>query len=194
MATSKGRPPSWYTRYIARSASHSCITQGWPAALNEKTSTWGIDPVARISRPFARCHHKSGSSGGTAARLKMAVKSSERSATVLVTRRSKAAAAVTVRRVTARSRTSFVRTVPPALHQHPHHKAWQSQHAAPSPRLVGEPVKPFQPVVAHPGWRPTGPPRDEVEGAAHPEPDDRARTLQVAGQPGLLGRGAVGQQ
>src|SRR2546430_12563093 len=72
---------------MARSASHSCITQGWLAALNEYTSAWGIDCVASISRPLARCHQRSGSSGGTAARLKMAVKSSIRSTTALVTRR-----------------------------------------------------------------------------------------------------------
>src|ERR1700674_6089805 len=74
---------------MARSASHSCITQGGPAALNEYTSTCGIELVATISLPFARCHQRSGSSGGTAARLKMAVNRRTRSTTVLVTRRSR---------------------------------------------------------------------------------------------------------
>src|SRR5256886_16042303 len=45
-------------------------------------------PVVIIRRPLARCHHRSGSSGGTAARLKIAVKRSQRSTSALVTRRS----------------------------------------------------------------------------------------------------------
>src|SRR5467141_2068915 len=72
---------------MARSASHSCITHGWPAALNEYTSTCGIELVASINRPLDRCHQRSGSRGGTAARLKMAVNSRTLSTTVLVTRR-----------------------------------------------------------------------------------------------------------
>src|SRR5437868_11200936 len=45
-------------------------------------------PVVTRMRPLARCHHRSGSSGGTPARLKVAVKRSQRRTTALLTRRS----------------------------------------------------------------------------------------------------------
>src|SRR5260370_18413736 len=140
-----------------------------------------MDAVVTISRPLARCHHKSGSRGGTAARLKTAAKSSVRRTTVLETRRSHAA--ITVRRVTAPSRTSFDRTLLPGLSQHPDHEAWQGQHPAPSPGLSAEPVQPFETVLAHPGRRPAGPPRDEIECAAHPQAHDGPRSPPVAVDP-----------
>jgi hypothetical protein len=41
------------------SQSHSWLVQGWPANVYEKESTRGTEPFAQISRPDARCHHRS---------------------------------------------------------------------------------------------------------------------------------------
>src|ERR1700694_2238850 len=168
-ATSHGRPPARKSRYMARSASHSCITQGWPAALNEYTSTCGIELVATISLPFARCHQRSGSSGGTAARLKMAANRRTRSTTVLVTRRSRAP-----------TLPSPGRTVATLAH-HPNDEAGQSDHAAPAPRLVTEPVQPFQAPIPHPAGGPAHPARNEVESPAPAHPAHRGRPPTRAG-------------
>src|SRR5712692_5450371 len=160
------------------------MTQGWPAALNEYTSTWGIELVASISRPFARCHQRSGSSGGTAAMLKMAVNRRTRSTTVLVTRRSRVPTLASPRGGGPLA----------TLAHHPNDETGQSEHAAPAPGLAAQAVQPLQAPIPHPAGSPAHPARDEVEGSAHAHADRGAGRAQVPGEPGLLGAGPVGQK
>src|ERR1700681_1265679 len=40
-------------------ASHSWLSQGWPKAVKDHESVDGIDHWATMSRPAARCHHRS---------------------------------------------------------------------------------------------------------------------------------------
>src|SRR5712692_7091115 len=160
------------------------MTQGWPAALDEYTSTWGIELVASISRPFARCHQRSGSSGGTAAMLKMAVNRRMRSTAVLVTRRSSAPTLASPRGGGTLA----------TLAHHSNDETGQSDHAAPAPGLAPQPIQPLQPRIPHPAWGPAHPARDEVEGSADAHADRGAGWAQVPGEPGLLGAGPIGQK
>src|SRR5439155_21024079 len=148
----------------------------------------GIEPVVMMRRPLARCHHRSGSSGGTAARLKMAVKRSQRSTSPLETRRS--APPTTAIRACNEQVTGILHGPSAGVAHDAEDESRQGQHPSPAPGLVAQPMQPFEAALAHPARSPPSSAGDEVEGSTYPHPDDGAGPGQVAGEPGLFRGGA----
>src|SRR5439155_15658403 len=101
-----------------------------------------------MRRPLARCHHRSGSSGGTAARLKMAVKRSQRSTSALVTRRS--APPTTAIRACNEQVTGILHEGLAGLADDAEDESRQGQHPSPAPGLLAQPMKPFETALTHP--------------------------------------------